>query len=124
MMKTKNWQNLKKQLVGKWRIVKMPDFSKADIDEDGKAYFEVKNGGSGEFQFLLAHGFADGKFKNESGMPVFDFTWDGNDECDEAQGDGWMKLGPDGTAEGEIRFHLGDTYRFRTVKGKSGKHRT
>lgn len=71
---------------------------------------------------MLVHGYADGSFKNEINGPVFDFTWDGNDECDEAQGDGWMKVKPNGKAEGEIRFHNGDTHKFIAIK-KPGKSR-
>jgi hypothetical protein len=49
---------------------------------------------------------------------IFDFTFEGNDECDSANGDGWMKINEDRTAEGEIRFHLGDTSKFFAKKAK------
>lgn len=107
-------KTLKKPLVGKWRIVHMDDFTKKDIDEEVPAFIEVESGGTGESQFILVRGALCGDFKNNE---VFDFTWDGSDECDEASGDGWMKIRPDGgtTAEGEIRFHCGDTHKFRAV---------
>jgi hypothetical protein len=31
-----------------------------------------------------------------------EFTWSGNDEMEEACGDGWAELQPDGTVEGQI----------------------
>lgn len=42
MMKKNAGQPWKKQLVGRWRIVSMPDFTKADIDEDAPACIEIK----------------------------------------------------------------------------------
>ncbi len=41
-----------------------------------------------------------------------DFTWAGNDEMDEASGDGWAELQEDGSLTGEIRFHNGDDSTF------------
>lgn len=100
--------------VGKWRIIHMDDFTKKDIDMEVPAFIDVERGGCGEFQFILVRGAMCGDFKNNE---IFDFTWEGGDDCDEASGDGWMKLRPGGTAaEGEIRFHCGDTHKFRAVK--------
>ncbi len=118
MKKAKIAQHWKKQLVGKWQITFMPDFTKKDVNEEGPASFEVKSDGSGEFRFLLVQGNAYGDFKNNPEGPVFDFTWDGSDECDEASGDGWMQANPEGKAEGGIRFHGGDTYKFRAAKSR------
>src|SRR3989338_4155643 len=85
-----------KLLAGKWRIKNMPDFDQKDVDADGPAQFKVKANGEGEFQFLYVKGYTDGNFKNLD-APTYDFTWNGNDECDEAFGDGWIKTNPDGT---------------------------
>jgi hypothetical protein len=41
------------------------------------------------------------------------FTREGNDEMDEASGDGWVKLQKDGSLKGEIRFHNGDDSTFK-----------
>ena len=41
-----------------------------------------------------------------------DFIWDGNDEMDQACGDGEAELQPDGTLDGKIRFHHGDEIPF------------
>lgn len=45
-------------------------------------------------------------------MPSVEFSWDGNDEMDEAKGDGWAKLQPDGSLRGDIYFHRGDEVSF------------
>ena len=57
-----------------------------------------------------------GEFKEK--QPIYDFTFEGNDECDPTNGDGWMKIKQDGTAEGEIRFHMGDCSKFWAKRAK------
>jgi len=42
----------------------------------------------------------------------FEFTWEGNDECDEAFGSGWLKLPNKNTIEGKIKFYGGDSSLF------------
>ena len=39
-------------------------------------------------------------------------SWSGNDEMDEAEGDGWVELQPDGALKGQICFHVGDEANF------------
>lgn len=96
----------------------MDDFDQNDVDMEAPARIEIENDGSGEFQFILVQGDMYGNFKNTPNESIYDFTWEGRDDCSEASGDGWLKLSPDGTAEGEIRFHHGDTHKFRAVKEK------
>jgi len=113
---------LERQLVGRWRIVKMSEWDEDYVNEEVRAFIEIEKSGSGEFQFGPVHGFVCGDFKKAGEGCVFDFTWNGNDECDAAFGDGWMKIKEDGTAEGEIRFHLGDKSTFwAKKKTKEGK---
>ena len=47
-----------------------------------------------------------------------EFDWDGNDEMDEACGDGWAELQPDGTLIGEICLHRGDDISFKARRWK------
>jgi hypothetical protein len=42
----------------------------------------------------------------------FEFSWEGNDEMDEAGGDGWAELQPDGSIKGQISFHGGEEASF------------
>lgn len=72
--------------------------------------------GTGEFQFACVTGDLDGEFKQQAEGILFDFTWDGSDECDHVFGDGWMKVGKGGLAQGEIRFHMGDKSLFWAKK--------
>ncbi|MBS3096991.1 hypothetical protein J4480_06165 [Candidatus Woesearchaeota archaeon] len=109
----------KKDFIGAWRITKMSDFDNDYVNEEVKAFIKVEKSGMGEFHFGLVQGSMSGDFKKNREGIIFDFTWEGNDECDSANGDGWMKINDDGTAEGEIRFHLGDTSKFWAKKAKT-----
>jgi len=110
--------NPKKHLVGIWRIIHMDDFDKRDIDMEVPAYMKVEDGGSGEFQFILVFGNTCGVFKMAEKGAIFDFTWEGNDECDEASGDGWINTEDGKEGAGEIRIHNGDKYGFLVRKVK------
>ncbi len=67
-------------VLGKWRIVEMPDYESDFPDMIEPAYI------------------------------LFDRS--GNDEMDEASGDGWAELREDGTIEGQICFQGGDDADF------------
>ena len=71
-------------ILGKWRIVKLPGY------EDD--YADMVAGGA------RSNAVA--------------FAWSGNDEMDEASGEGWAELQPDGSLQGEIDFQGGDEIPF------------
>ena len=93
---------------GKWRIVEMPDYEADYPDMMGPAYIFFDGKGGGEFAF----GCVTGSLYGAANTKTVDFTWDGNDEMDDALGDGSAQLQPNGTLEGEIRFHRGDEIVF------------
>ncbi|MDI6737270.1 MAG: hypothetical protein QME12_02015 [Nanoarchaeota archaeon] len=101
-----------KDFIGKWRIYEMEEWDKDYLDEEVKAYISIEKNKEGDFHFGLVRGNMCGEFKKTSEGILFDFTWDGNEECDAAFGDGWMRITENGTAEGEIRFHGGDKSLF------------
>ena len=82
------------------------------------AYIFFDGAGVREFAF----GCVTGSLYHSADANAVDFTWEGNDEMDEAFGDGSAQLRPDGTLEGEIRFHHGDeitsTAFLRASKGR------
>jgi hypothetical protein len=92
-------------VTGKWRIVKMPDYT-SDMVEP--AYILFDSNGGGEFAFGCVtgaiHGAGDGD--------AIEFTWEGNNEMDEACGDGWAEFQSDGSIKGQICFHGGDEVNF------------
>jgi hypothetical protein len=57
----------------------------------------------------------------EGGKPAVEWTWDGNDEMDEASGRGWAVLQDDGTLKGKLFFHRGDSSGFTAAKPTQAK---
>lgn len=106
----------KTEFAGKWNITRMSGWDADYCNMEVQAFIRFERGDSGEFQFGLVCGWMDGEYKDTAEGTIFDFTWEGSDECDEASGDGWMKINKDGTGEGEIRIHDGDGSRFWAKK--------
>ena len=101
MSKQKNWA------VGRWLIESMDQWDRDFIDEEVRGYFEFDNRGLGSFQFGYVQGQIDYRIGERDGKPAIEFTWDGNDEMDPAQGRGWLI--PEGDElRGMFFFHLGD----------------
>jgi hypothetical protein len=90
-------------VLGKWRVMETPQYDMAGpnsfilFDEDG-----------GEFALDCLTGSIRGRCEGD----VVEFTWDGNDEMDEASGHGWAELRDDGSLEGEICLQRGDEIPF------------
>ena len=95
--------------TGRWRIVSMSAWDKDFIDEEEEGYFEFGALGGGEFHFGFVHGNLDGKPTIRDGEPAVEWTWDGNDEMDSAQGRGWAVVRG---LHGMIFFHGGDDSEF------------
>ena len=94
-------------IQGKWRIVEMPDYE-ADFPDMMEPAYILFGPSGGEFAF----GCVTGSFPSATDSDAVAFTWDGNDEMDEARGDGWAELQSDGSLAGEINFHNGDEIAF------------
>jgi len=95
-------------LQGKWRIVEMPDYEADFPDMVEPAYILFDGQGGGEFAF----GCVTGGIYGAGDTDLVEFTWDGNDEMEQANGEGWAHLQPDGSIKGEICFHGGDEASF------------
>lgn len=93
---------------GKWRIVEMPDYEADYPDMTEPAYILLEAHGSGEFAF----GCVTGQIFGGGDGNAVEFSWSGNDEMDEAHGDGWAEVQPDGSLKGAIHFHGGDEANF------------
>lgn len=99
--KPKNWA------VGRWLIESMDQWDRAFIDEEVRGYFEFDAKASGDFQFGYVHGYIDYRIVERDGKPAIEYTWDGNDEMDPAQGRGWFVLDGD-ELKGMLYIHHGD----------------
>lgn len=93
---------------GQWRITEMELWDSDFLDMEVPAYIKIETNGSGEFQFGLVFGQLDGDIITDGDQERFDFTWEGNDECDEASGSGWLKLKSKNALTGQIKLHHGD----------------
>lgn len=95
-------------VLGRWRIVEMPDYVEDYPDMVEPAYILFEDHGSGEFAF----GCVTGQIFGGGDTEAVEFHRSGNDEMDEAQGHGWAAIQPDGSLEGQICFHGGDEANF------------
>jgi hypothetical protein len=97
----------------------MEQWDQEFVDAEVEGFFEFKPNGTGEFQFGYVRGDIDYKEAVRDGKPSVEFSWEGNDEMDPAQGRGWAVLNGD-EIEGMIVFHHGDESEFKG-KRKKGK---
>src|SRR3954468_20601648 len=105
---------------GRWRIVSMSAWDEDYIDEEEEGYFEFDPKGGGEFHFGHVHGRMDRRLTTRDGEPAVEWTWDGNDENDPAQGRGWAVLKGD-ELHGMIFFHQGDDSGFVAKRDEGQK---
>ena len=107
--------------TGRWRIVSMEQWDQDFVDEEEEGYFEFDDKGEGSFHFGYVHGNMDCQLTTKDGEPAVEWSWDGNDEMDAAQGRGWATI-KDGDLHGTIYFHGGDDSGF--VARKKGSARS
>jgi hypothetical protein len=97
-------------MKGKWHVVETPGYDMARrrsyilFDEDG-----------GEFVLDCLTGSIHGACEGDA----VEFEWSGNNEMDEASGDGWAELKPDGSIEGQISLQNGDDIPFIAKRKKT-----
>jgi len=100
------------KFVGTWHITEMENWDEDYFNMEVQAYITVNKLGAGDFQFGLVTGQLDGEIVRDGSDEKFEFTWQGNDENDEAFGSGWLKLKDKNILEGKIKFHQGDSSLF------------
>jgi hypothetical protein len=108
--------------IGRWRIVSMSAWEQDFVDEEEEGYFEFRENDLGEFHFGYVHGQMDCRPTKKQGEPAIEWTWDGNDEMDPAQGRGWAVVQGD-ELHGMIFFHFGDDSEFVAKKPTPKKTR-
>ena len=104
--------------TGRWRIVSMSAWDHEFIDEEEEGYFEFDLKDSGQFHFGYVHGQIDCRLTTRDGEAAVEWTWDGNDEMNPAQGRGWAIVKGD-ELHGMIFFHNGDDSEFVAKKGST-----
>src|SRR6516162_8612316 len=97
--------------LGRWHIVSMSTWDEDYLNAEVQAFIEFDAKGGGEFQFGYAHGEMDCRPTTRDGGPAVEWTWEGNDEMDPAQGRGWAVLKGE-EMHGLIGFNDGDESGF------------
>lgn len=105
--------------TGRWRIVSMSAWEQGFIDEEEEGYIEFEKDDQGEFHFGYVHGQMDCRLTTKDGKSAVEWTWDGNDEMNQAHGRGWAVV-KGNELHGMFFFHGGDDSEF-VAKKKGGK---
>ena len=104
--------------TGTWHIYEMKAWDEDYFNMEVQAYIRIDSNNLGDFQFGLVSGWIDGKLVDYADGERFEFTWEGNDECDPACGSGWIRIKEEDSLEGEFRIHLGDDSTFLARRAK------
>ncbi len=110
-----NQKRKRMEFVGRWHIYEMEMWDEDYFNEEDQAYVTISKSDMGDFQFGYVSGSIDGKVVRYPGSPDvsrFEFSWNGVDENDPANGCGWIKQVSKDTIEGEFRIHCGDDSMF------------
>ncbi len=78
-----------KRFSGTWHIEEMEVWSSDHLHLLGPANITFDDDGLGSFQFVAVVGFIDCQFSERNGLPLVEFSWQGNDDNDDACGRGW-----------------------------------
>ena len=105
---------------GTWHITEMETWGDDYLNMEVQAYIRIRRDGGGDFQFGLVSGQIDGEVVGDR----FEFTWDGNDECDEASGSGWLEMESRNKLEGKIKIHHGDSSTLVAERAPKSRSRT
>jgi hypothetical protein len=104
--------------VGTWHIYDMELWDKEYFNMETQAYIEIAPNNLGDFQFGLVSGSLDGEIERIADVERFSFTWEGQDEMDEANGSGWLQLTSDNEAFGSFSLHYGDSSGFKAIRAE------
>jgi hypothetical protein len=103
---------------GLWHITTMEMWDEDYLNMEVQAFIRITREGGGEFQFGLVSGQIDGEVVKTTAGERFEFTWEGNDECDPASGSGWLVMTAKNELEGKIKIHHGDSSTLTAKRTK------
>jgi hypothetical protein len=107
--------------VGTWHIYEMAMWDEDYFNMEMQAYIKIDSNNCGDFQFGLVSGGLHGRVVDDvdvEGKKRFEFSWEGNDECDSASGRGWIRLKDNDSIEGEFSLYQGDDSTFLAKRAK------
>jgi cupin 2 domain-containing protein len=100
---------------GRWRITAMKVWSQDVVDAEVEGFVEFGPNGVGSFQFAYVSGDIDYRDSTRDGKPSVEWSWDGNDELDQAKGSGWAMIDGD-KIRGVIAILHGDQSKFEAIR--------
>ena len=101
-----------KRFSGVWFIEKMEVWGLDCLNLLGPANITFDDDGLGSFQFVAVVGFIDCQFSKRDGLPLVEFSWQGQDDNEEACGRGWGIIEGNGKLHGRIFIHCADDSAF------------
>lgn len=111
-------KGMTEDFVGVWHIYEMEMWDEDYFNMEVQAYIKINPNNIGDFQFGLVSCGLHGKSVDYADQKRFEFTFEGNDECEPTNGSGWIMLKEKDIIKGEFRFHLGDSSTFLAKKAK------
>ncbi len=112
-----------KSFIGRWRITRMDLWDQDFVDAEVEGFFEFDSNGTGHFQFGYVSGGMDWRPATRDGQPAVEWSWEGNDEMDPAQGRGWA-IHTGYEMHGMIFIHQGDESGFEAKRARAKKRLT
>jgi hypothetical protein len=109
----------KPSIAGRWLIESMTMWDREFIDAEVRGFFEIGPRRIGSFQFGYVQGELDYRISERDGNAAVEFSWNGQDELDPAEGRGWLVLEGD-ELKGMFCFHLGDESGIVLKRAKEG----
>jgi hypothetical protein len=112
---TSSTRAAKNPFSGLWRITWMEQWDQEFVNEEVEGFFDFEPDGLGSFHFGFVRGQIDYRLSMCEGQPRLEFSWNGNDEMDPAQGRGWATADGD-QIDGMLFFHQGNESKFKAVR--------
>ncbi len=106
------------EFAGSWRITWTEVWASDVLDLIRPAYIRFDDEGLGEFGMIALRGFLDCRYGERDGRPSVEFSWQGQDDRDDACGRGWAVLEADGSLSGWLFIHCADDSEFRASRAE------
>src|SRR5271169_2127231 len=109
------------EFAGSWHITWTEVWDSDALDLVSPAYIQFGEDGLGEFGMIAIRGWLDCRYGQRDGRPSVEFSWQGQDDRDDACGRGWAVQELDGSLRGWFFIHCGDDSEFRAARAETLK---
>jgi len=77
---------------GRWRIVSTDVWERKDLDDLGPAQITFGPDRTGELRMIAIEASVDYRVATRDGVPIAEFSWEGDDDGNPTSGRGWARL--------------------------------